>query len=174
MAAPASLFMPRTSGKLIVGIGEFAVTDQPGGSIVTHALGSCIAVCIWDPTVRVAGLLHFLLADSKINPERARQQVGTFADTGIPALFHEAYRLGLDKKRTEVRLVGGAEIATAASPSNLQVGKRNILAARNLLWKNGVMIRAEATGGNVPRTVRISADDGRVEVSTGRDAHQLV
>lgn len=174
MAAPASLFMPRAAGKLIVGIGEFAVTDQPGGSIVTHALGSCIAVCIWDPAVRVAGLLHFLLADSKINPERARQQVGTFADTGIPALFQEAYKLGLDKKRAEVRLVGGAEIATAASPSNLQVGKRNILAARNLLWKNGVMIRAEATGGNVPRTVRISADDGRVEVSTGRDAHQLV
>ncbi len=172
MAAP--LLMPRTTGKLIVGIGEFAVTDQPGASIVTHALGSCIAVCIWDPTVRVAGLLHFLLADSKINPERARQQVGTFADTGIPALFQEAYKLGLDKKRAEVRLVGGAEIATAASPSNLQVGKRNILAARNLLWKNGVMIRAEATGGNVPRTVRISADDGRVEVSTGRDAHLLV
>ena len=65
--------MPRTAGKLIVGIGEFAVTDQPGGSIVTHALGSCIAVCIWDPAARVAGLLHFLLADSKINPERARQ-----------------------------------------------------------------------------------------------------
>ncbi len=100
--------------------------------------------------------------------------MGTFADTGIPALFQEAYKLGLDKKRAEVRLVGGAEIATAASPSNLQVGKRNILAARNLLWKNGVMIRAEATGGNVPRTVRISADDGRVEVSTGRDAHLLV
>ena len=72
------------------------------------------------------------------------------------------------------RADGSDAILTAASPSNLQVGKRNILAARNLLWKNGVMIRAEATGGNVPRTVRISADDGRVEVSTGRDAHLLV
>jgi len=171
MCAAPALLAPRGGGdtRLVVGIGEFAVTRQPGASIVTHALGSCIAVCIWDPAARVAGLLHFLLPDSKINPERARVQVGTFADSGIPALFQEAYKLGLDKKRCEVRLAGGAEIAASASPSNLQVGKRNILAARNLLWRNGVMIRAEATGGAIPRTVRISVDDGRVEVSTGRD-----
>jgi chemotaxis receptor (MCP) glutamine deamidase CheD len=51
----------------------------------------------------------------------------------------------------------------------LQIGRRNILAARGLLWRNGLMTRAEATGGAVPRTVRISVDDGRVEVCTGRD-----
>ena len=75
MAAP--LLMPRTAGKLIVGIGEFAVTDQPGGSIVTHALGSCIAVCIWDPTVRVAGLLHFLHAFQAVDAlARGGQRLG--------------------------------------------------------------------------------------------------
>ena len=160
--------------RLVVGIGEFAVTQDPGSSIVTHALGSCIAVCIWDPGVRVAGLLHFLLPDSKINPERARQQLGAFADTGIPALFQAAYRYGLDKKRCEVRLVGGAEITAVNAAGALRVGKRNVLAARNMLWHNGVMIRAEATGGAVPRTVRLSVDDGRVEISTGRDSAQLL
>lgn len=175
MASPLTTasFARAADGRIVVGIGEFAVSQDPGAEIVTHALGSCIAVCIWDPAQRVGGLLHFLLPDSKINPERARQQIGAFADTGIPALFQAAYKYGLDKKRCEVRLVGGAEISAAAAGS-LRVGKRNVLAARNMLWHNGVMIRAEATGGTVPRTVRLSVDDGRVEISTGRESAQLV
>lgn len=174
--ATAPAFAPGspTGSRLVVGIGEFAVTRDPAAAIITHALGSCIAVCIWDPVTHVTGLLHFLLSEAKINPERARQQVGTFADTGIPALFQEAYRHGLEKRRCEVRLVGGAEIATVGGASALQVGKRNVLAARNILFRNGVMIRAEATGGTVPRTVRVRVDDGRVEISTGRQTTELL
>ena len=41
--------------RLVVGIGELAVSQTPDDAIVTHALGSCIAVCVWDPAVRVAG-----------------------------------------------------------------------------------------------------------------------
>src|SRR5690606_26008659 len=93
-------------GRIVVGIGEFAVSSSPDDVIVTHALGSCIAVCIWDPVVRVGGLLHFLLPESKINPERARKQPATFADTGIPLLFQTAYASGIEKKRCHVRLVG--------------------------------------------------------------------
>lgn len=174
MCAAPVLPAPRSGEtRLVIGIGSFGVTGQPGSSIVTHALGSCVAVCIWDPVARVAGLLHFLLPDSRINPARARVQVGTFADSGIPALFQAAYRLGVDKTRCEVTLAGGAELAASGSMSKLQIGRRNVLAARGLLWRNGLMTRAEAIGGAIPRTVRISVDDGRVEVCTGRDTALL-
>ncbi len=59
--------------------------------IVTHALGSCIAVWPWNPGAAVAGLGHVLLPDSRINPARAERQPAAFADTGIPLLFHTAY-----------------------------------------------------------------------------------
>ena len=94
--------------RLVVGIGELAVSDYPDEVIVTHALGSCIAVCIFDPVAAVAAMLHFLLPDSRINEERARLQPAAFADTGIPLLFHTAYQYGLDKKRAIVKLAGGA------------------------------------------------------------------
>jgi len=141
---------------------------------VTHALGSCIAVCIWDATAVVGGMLHFLLPDAAVNPARARTQPAAFANTGLPLFFQAAYVLGLDKKRCRVRLVGGAEISGLGGVSSLNVGKRNLLAARSILWRNGLLIESEATGGSIPRTVALHLRDGKIDVTSGRDLiHEL-
>ena len=107
---PGAGLWPASPPRLIVGIGELAVSSDGEAVIVTHALGSCVAVCVWDPVVGVGGLIHVLLPDSRINPARAAQQPAAFADTGIPLLFHTAYQYGLDKKRCRVQLVGGADV----------------------------------------------------------------
>ena len=151
----------------VVGIGEFAVSTGREDVLVTHALGSCIAVCIWDPTTLVAGLLHLLLPDSRINPQRAKEQPAAFADTGIPLLFQSAYAKGLQKNRCLVRLVGGAEVA--GSGATFDIGKRNILATKNILWRNGVLIKGEDVGGKAVRTVNFFAADGRVQITSARE-----
>jgi chemotaxis protein CheD len=155
--------------RYVVGIGEVAIEAGPGGVIVTHALGSCVAVCIYDPGSRIGGLLHFLLPDSKINPARAQAQPFAFADAGIPRLFQTAYGRGLNKASCIVKLVGGAEVTGEGSKGSLGVGKRNALAARNLLWRNGVLVKGEALGGTTARTVTLYLEDGRLEISNGRD-----
>lgn len=151
----------------IVGIGEFTVSARREDVIVTHALGSCIAVCVWDPVNFVAGLLHFLLPDSRINPQRAKEQPAAFADSGIPLLFQKAYAQGLQKNRCLVRLVGGAEVA--GSGATFDIGKRNILAAKNILWRNGVLIKGEDVGGKAVRTVHMFVADGRLQITSGRE-----
>jgi chemotaxis protein CheD len=151
--------------RLTVGIGEFAVSDQPGDVIVTHALGSCVAVCLWDPEQQVAGMIHLLLPDSRINAQRAAEQPAAFADTGIPLVFQAAYRLGAEKSRIRVCLVGGAEVS-AEHGASFNIGRRNLLAAKNMLWKNGVLIDGEDVGGRTVRTVHLSVDDGRLQVSS--------
>ncbi len=158
--------------RIVVGIGEFAVSNDPGASMITHALGSCVAVCIWDPHTRVGGLLHVLLPDSRINPERARQQPAAFADTGIPLLFKTAYAQGLDKKRARVRLIGGANV-TGIDASDAAVGKRNVLAARSLLWRNGVLVEKELVGGNDARTVSMRVGDGVTKIGSGPTAEEI-
>lgn len=165
---PAATAGPR----VVVGIGEFAVSNDPQAAVVTHALGSCVAVCIWDPAALVGGLLHVLLPDSKINPERARVQPAAFADTGIPLLFRTAYAHGLDKKRCRVRLIGGASVA-GLPPSEAAVGKRNVLAARALLWRNGVLIEREVVGGTAARTVTMRVADGVTRIGTGATAEEF-
>ena len=153
--------------RVVIGIGEYAVTTAPDAEIVTYALGSCVAVCIWDPVTRVAGMLHFLLPESKLNAERAARQPGTFADTGIPLLFQAAYKAGAVKSRLHVQLLGGAAIT--GGPSVLDVGRRNALLAKELLSQNGVLVKGEALGGTDTRTVSLSASDGRVVVTRGRE-----
>lgn len=83
----AAMIEPETPpSRWVIGIGELAVSRTPSLTIATHAVGSCIAVCIFDPIAAVAGMLHFLLPESAINPERASRHPAVFADTGIPLL----------------------------------------------------------------------------------------
>lgn len=169
---PAVTVAPRGDGGRTVNIpiGEYAVSKNPGDVLTTHALGSCVAVCLWDPVARVTAMLHFLLPESSINKARAQAQPATFADSGIPLLFQEAYRQGLTKGRAIVRLVGGAEVQADQPLGMFNVGMRNVLAARSVLWKNGVLVKGELVGGTAARTVRLWTENGRLRVTTsGQD-----
>ena len=166
-AAPAIVLPSTRAERIVIGIGEFVITTNPEAEIVTHALGSCVAVCLWDPVTHVAGMLHFLLPEAKLNPDRAAKQPATFADTGIPLLFQAAYRAGAVKARLRVQLLGGAAIT--AGPGGMDVGRRNGLMAKKLLWQNGVLVRGESLGGTDSRTVSLWAADGRVQVTRGRE-----
>jgi len=163
-AKPRVAPLPTEARWLRVGIGEFAMSDKPEDMITTVALGSCVAVCLTEPAAGVAGMLHFLLPDAKINPERAKAQPAVFADSGIPLLFHAAYSLGAQKKRCKVRLVGGADVAGHGSEGILNVGRRNVLAARRVLWRNGILIEGEEVGGSAPRTATVAVANGQVTV----------
>jgi chemotaxis protein CheD len=151
--------------RLVIGIGDYAIADA-GAQIVTHALGSCIAVCLWDSQAHVGAMLHFLLPEAKVNPERAKRQPGCFADTGIPLMVEAACRQGLNRKRCRAFLVGGASVGTGGG---MDVGKRNTLAARRLLWQQGLFVHKESIGGTAARTVTFSVADGHIQVTSGRE-----
>ena len=144
---------------LTVGVGDCKVSNGSESVLATYALGSCIAVAIHDPVTAVGGLLHFMLPESSLNPDKASQNPFMFADTGIPLLFHAAYQLGAEKRRLVVRVAGGAQVMDESGVFN--IGKRNHLALRKILWKAGVMVHGEEIGGTTSRTVRL-------EVATGR------
>lgn len=146
--------------KKIVGVADIAVSNDPSEDIITYSLGSCIAVVIYDPTVNVGGMLHYMLPESSMDPEKARKIPAMFADTGIPTLFKQSYQYGASKKNLIVKVVGGAQIMDENGVFN--IGKRNYLALRKLFWKNNVMVTAEHVGGNVNRTVRLEMTTGRV------------
>ncbi|MFN7935198.1 MAG: chemotaxis protein CheD [Bryobacteraceae bacterium] len=143
----------------VVGIADARVSCNPDSVLVTYALGSCVAIAIHDPVVQVGGLLHFMLPESKGFTSDASFTPFKFADTGIPMLFHEAYRLGAEKARIVVRVAGGAQVLDDNGVFN--IGKRNLVAMRKILWRAGVMIKSEAVGGTVSRTVRLDVGSGK-------------
>ncbi len=155
---------------LIVGVGDCQVTGDPEVTLVTYALGSCVAVAIHDPIRRVGGLLHFMLPESSIDPAKAHLNPFMFGDTGIPSLFRRAYELGAEKRRLVVRVAGGAQVMDEDGVFN--IGKRNCLAARRILWRAGVFIQGEDTGGIVSRTVRLEVRSGTFWLRAGGGAEQ--
>jgi chemotaxis protein CheD len=144
---------------VVVGIADCQLSKSPDQVLVTYALGSCIAVAIHDPVAGVGGLLHYMLPESAISLAKAGENPYMFADTGIPLLFRRAYEYGAEKRRLVVRVAGGAQVMDRDGVFN--IGKRNYLALRKILWKAGVLVQGEEVGGHDSRTVRLEVGTGR-------------
>ena len=152
--------------RIMLGVGDYGATVAPEGVIRTMALGSCIGLMILDRGTRFVGMDHIALPDSVVSPERARQLPGYFADTGIPALLNLMKRVGGSLSKPSnliVKIAGGANVA---DPNNtFNIGKRNVLAAKKILWQFGLGAVAEDVGGNHSRTVTLYRDSGRIVLS---------
>ena len=149
---------------LIVGVADMKVSRDPHVILVTHSLGSCIGVAVYDPVVRVGGLLHYMLPDSNLDLNKSKKNPAMFGDTGIPFLFKSTYKLGAEKSRLRVIVAGGAQIMDQKGLFN--IGKRNHTLLRKMFWKNNVMIDFEDVGGTVNRTMRLEIKTGEVWLKT--------
>jgi len=156
--------------QLVLGVADCRITNDAAASIITYALGSCVAVAIHDPVVQVAGMVHLMLPESSLDKEKAERNPYLFADTGIPLLLQQACEAGADRKRLVIWIAGGAKVMDDAGVFN--IGKRNCLAVRKVLWRAGLMIKAESVGGRESRTVRLEVASGRFLVCTGGGREQ--
>ena len=153
--------------KYVVGVADMRICQGNGDIIVTHALGSCLGIAIHDPQACVGGILHVMLPASNVSPEKAQANPLMFVDTGVPLLFKEAYAAGAARDRLVVKVAGGASFGDGQD--FFAIGKRNYVALRKLLWKNGIMIAAEDVGGNISRTLFLEVGSGRTWIqSQGR------
>jgi chemotaxis protein CheD len=149
-----------------IGIGECKVSSDPTDVLVTHALGSCIGLMLYDPLVRVGGLLHYMLPASSLDPAKAKRKPFLFADTGIPELFRTAYALGAVKSRLVVMAAGGAQMFDSNGAFN--IGLENQLALRKILAAARVSIGKEEFGGTSSRTVRMEIATGKIMLRTAK------
>ena len=156
---------------IVVGMGDMKVGENPG-SILTYALGSCIGISAYDPVLKVGGILHYMLPDASLDLNKARKNPYMFGNTGIPLLFKSLYKLGAVKSRIQVKIAGGADMFNALGAFN--IGKRNYMMARKLLWKNGILITTEDVGGTISRTMRLELDTGDVFIKCpGKEPYTL-
>jgi len=147
---------------VVVGIADMKVSKDPTATLVTHSLGSCIGLAVYDPVAGVGGLLHYMLPGSDLDPEKAKENPLMFADTGIPHLFKACYKLGAEKKRMVCKVAGGSQIMDASGTFN--IGKRNYTALRKIFWRNNVLVDAEDVGGACNRTMWLEIATGALKL----------
>ena len=155
--------------ELIVKVADWAA-DRADAVIVTLGLGSCVAIMLYDPEAKVGGMAHVLLPSKSLAHDA--DNPAKFPETAVPLLTARLGALGADRRRLIAKLAGGASMfASLMTPGTLQMGERNIVAARNALRLAAIPIQREAVGGERGRSVRFHVKDGRVEIrSVGEHA----
>lgn len=154
----ASLFAQR----VVVGVADYAVVNQAQMIISTYALGSCIGVVAYDSSVQVGGLLHLMLPESSLSPEKAGTQPAMFADTGIPLLFNSLASMRAQRSRTQIFIAGGASVLSG--PDSFKIGERNIVAVKKMLSVYGCRIAGSEVSGTVNRTLHLEIGTGQLTI----------
>lgn len=148
----------------VIGVADMKISVERDDVLITYALGSCLGITIYDPVACVGGMLHVMLPLSTIAPLKAKANPYMFIDTGVPRLFIECYKAGAKKERLAVKVAGGACLQNNKEEDRFQIGKRNFLMLKKLLWKNNVLLRAHDIGGNYARTMTLDISTGEVTV----------
>jgi chemotaxis protein CheD len=149
---------------IIVGIADMKITNDRKSTLITYALGSCIGLTLYDPLTKVGGLLHFMLPDSQIDTQKAKTNPWMFADTAIPLFLQEICQMGGDKRRLRIKVAGGSNILDDSGFFN--IGKRNYMTLRRILWTHNLLIHGEDVGGQSNRSLSLELSTGKVFVKT--------
>jgi chemotaxis protein CheD len=149
--------------RLDVGIGDFKYSRDASDTLKTYGLGSCVALVVYNQSRKIAGMIHIALPEATVNPAKAATLPGYFADTGVPMVVEWIDKItGGQRKTFSYRLYGGASILD--ENNRFDIGRRNALAIKRLLWKYGCGVIKEDLGGKASRTVSIEVGTGEVSV----------
>ena len=153
--------MNQAPQKLTVGIADMKML-QWDGELITYALGSCIGICLYDPGVKLAALIHIMLP---INMEAGRKNTMKYADTGIKETIRQLEARGARKNRLVAKIAGGAKMFEVSGSTGLgNIGQRNIESVHMNLRREGIHIVSENVGGTVARTLSFFPATGQGQI----------
>jgi chemotaxis protein CheD len=146
-------------------VGEMRVAEAPG-RLTIYGLGSCVAVFVYDPGVRVGGLAHILLPAP---PAGGTDAAGRYATTAVAAVVEESIRRGARLTALQAKVTGGSRMfSNDVGEPRASVGEKNVAAALQALQAAGVTIAATDVGGGSGRTVVADLADGTLTITTVR------
>jgi chemotaxis protein CheD len=163
--APPALQTGETS--IVVPIGGINVSSDPHTVLLTYALGSCVALLMYDGLAHIAGLTHVMLPASRVNTRKGTENPGLFADTAVPALLQALEAAGAQRPNLVAKVVGGAEMLSSAG--SLAIGARNVAALETALAAASIPVAARDVGGRHSRSVEARVADGIAVVTSGRE-----
>lgn len=141
-----------------VGMADLKVAKAPD-TLTTLGLGSCIGLTLYDPVLKVGGLVHYMLPDS--TKLKNNTNIAKFGDTGVKELYRLMLELGAQPRRMVAKIAGGAQMFAVSGLSSVgNVGERNAEEAKIMLKELKIPLIAEDTGLNYGRTVELNCENG--------------
>jgi len=158
-----------------VNLGEIRLARSTADELVAFGLGSCVAVCVWDPNGPLAAMAHVVLPRSSNGHgagSHSPELSGKYADQAIARLVKLLSDAGGAPMQAQWKLVGGAHVLQV--PGLPPIGEHNVMALRDALRQHGLRITAEDVGGHAGRTVRLSAADGTLLVRSANGDERVL
>lgn len=131
--------------------GDFAVSGERD-LVMSTVLGSCVAVCLYDPTANVGGMNHFLLAQSA----ESRSNDLRYGVNAMELLINRLLQVGAERHRLLAKLFGGARMTSHAR----DIGQSNADFAENFLKQEGIPCVSQSLGGQQARRVQFTPATG--------------
>ena len=140
--------------------GEFYFGDEK--TRIRTLLGSCVAIALWHPRLRIGGMCHYML------PQRPRgtgheSLDGRYGDEAMALFLRELRRSGTAPADYQVKLFGGGRMFTHGNTSrHADISGRNMDAGRDLVTRHGFRLHAHDMGGEGHRNVILDLWSGDV------------
>jgi len=152
---------------LTVGIGEYKISNEMNETIITHALGSCIALIMYCPKNKYTALAHIVLPGLSIKEqaEYLIRKPSYYADSIVPKMADFfVNKLACRPEQLQVHLVGGADALN--HKDIFKVGKKNIDMIVKILSNYNIVPDKMEVGGNISRTVSVDVNHGQVSIKS--------
>ena len=146
-----------------IGMAEMVISKTPA-TIIT-SVGSCIALCMYDPVIKVGGMAHIVLPNNPF-PSKETEIKQKYAETAVMALFSALVSEGADRERIRAKIAGGANmfLKFGLECEALDIGGNNAKMIKKKLAELHIPLIAEDTGGNHARRIKFDTDSGRMTV----------
>ena len=148
--------------EVCISIGGYYASRDP--MVIHTLLGSCVAVCLYDPVGRIGGMNHILLpgrADMKHFDVSARYGINA-----MELLINSIMAVGGHRHCLEAKVFGGAHILPAISEEN-GTGKMNIEFVLEFLEAEAIGVVSQDVGGRRSRKILFHTDTGDVLLKRG-------
>ncbi|MCL1832082.1 MAG: chemotaxis protein CheD [Oscillospiraceae bacterium] len=150
--------------KISVGISDWKIA-MPPDELITYALGSCVGICLYDSSKKIAGLSHIMLPDSANGDVGGKLNRMKFADTAIPDMLNQMISMGVMRGGIKARIAGGAVMFKTGS-DRFNIGERNIVAVKAALQALRIPILAQDVGKDFGRTMIVDPNTGLVSIKS--------
>jgi len=142
-----------------VNFGELKLSRNPAETLVAFSIGAGIGVTMYDPVIKVGGLLNFVLPDSStMSSSQAQFHPFMFADTGLAAFSDALHNIGAKTDNLKVVIAGGAQIMDQTAAFN--IGHKNHQAVTSYLGEKKLAVHYADIGGIFMRTLRLDIGNG--------------
>jgi len=144
---------------VVVGVSDCRFSGDPETTLVTYALGRASRCRSTIRLSRSAVCCTICFPNRVCMDRKPSQNPSCLPIAGSRRCYGLSRKKGLNPRRTVVKLAGGASVMDGVDM--FEIGKRNYLAAKKILWKEGLFISGEAVGGSASRTVRLDVETGK-------------